>query len=582
MKLSIVPDKRAYWPGDIVGLVVEVITEPVLGAAQAAATQLASLELECSGTERVDLTWADATVLERDARRVTRRIFRGRPVRVLGPCSLLPDSRQMFLVRLQLPHALPPTFRGSGVATAFQVEARATFAAGPSLWGASLATLPAHQPLSFLHVSPGPGYGSQSSAMAQPSEGSAVSGSQEGAAASEQGGPQVQGAGRQQANGVGGGGRRPASLHQAPHLRYAGGLLRSSTSRDSSHLQQQLQRKGTGVVSVRTPIHVWPDSRLARTDSGPDRRMSSLSTAAPAEDAEQAVQSYQLNQQDLDLYIDCLDLVRNQMVDVNGANSEAPGGPKGSSRLQRGGSLQKAGATRKLRLSGTSLISEITPVPSTADISAVEPAPSPAASQPQAAEDGDQTPASRARLSRQTTADSERMSLLSPHAGDTALLRSYNLKVGDQPLVRVALHPPLEGQLQLGSTIAGTLDLRASHEAAGAGTGAPNCVQIIITLETEEVVHECWQAAARKSSGTAVMRKVYDEHQELTPDTILTHFLFSLPVDAPPSFATQLVSLRWVLRFEFTAAHQSSSSWLGSRKPDQVSWMLPIHVHVPC
>ena len=27
--------------------------------------------------------------------------------------------------------------------------------------------------------------------------------------------------------------------------------------------------------------------------------------------------------------------------------------------------------------------------------------------------------------------------------------------------------------------------------------------------------------------------QVYDEHQELTPDTILTHFLFSLPVDAP-------------------------------------------------
>ena len=50
--------------------------------------------------------------------------------------------------------------------------------------------------------------------------------------------------------------------------------------------------------------------------------------------------------------------------------------------------------------------------------------------------------------------------------------------MGDQPLVRVALHPPLEGQLQLGSTIAGTLDLRASHEAAGAGTGAPNCVQV--------------------------------------------------------------------------------------------------------
>ena len=46
------------------------------------------------------------------------------------------------------------------------------------------------------------------------------------------------------------------------------------------------------------------------------------------------------------------DLVRNQMVDANGANSEAPGGPRGSSRLQRGGSLQKLGAPRKPRPSG--------------------------------------------------------------------------------------------------------------------------------------------------------------------------------------------------------------------------------------
>ena len=40
---------------------LQVITEPVLGAAQAAATQLASLELECSGTERVDLTWVSSS-----------------------------------------------------------------------------------------------------------------------------------------------------------------------------------------------------------------------------------------------------------------------------------------------------------------------------------------------------------------------------------------------------------------------------------------------------------------------------------------------------------------------------------------
>ena len=55
---------------------------------------------------------------------------------------------------------------------------------------------------------------------------------------------------------------------------------------------------------------------------------------------------------------------------------------------------------------------------------------------------------------------------------------NFVCRVGDQPLVRVALHPPLEGQLQLGSTIAGTLDLRASHDAADAGVGAPKCVQV--------------------------------------------------------------------------------------------------------
>ena len=45
------------------------------------------------------------------------------------------------------------------------------------------------------------------------------------------------------------------------------------------------------------------------------------------------------------------------MVDANGANSEALGGPRGSSRLQRGGSLQKLGAPRKPRPSGQQAVS---------------------------------------------------------------------------------------------------------------------------------------------------------------------------------------------------------------------------------
>lgn len=64
-------------------------------------------------------------------------------------------------------------------------------------------------------------------------------------------------------------------------------------------------------------------------------------------------------------------------------------------------------------------------------------------------------------------------------------------RIGDQPLVRVSLHPPLEGSLQPGATLAGTLDfashaMAAAHGAAadsssptpGAGAHGPRCMQV--------------------------------------------------------------------------------------------------------
>jgi hypothetical protein len=47
--------------------------------------------------------------------------------------------------------------------------------------------------------------------------------------------------------------------------------------------------------------------------------------------------------------------------------------------------------------------------------------------------------------------------------------------------------------------------------------------------------------------------QVWDEWSELTQDTVLTHFQFSVPLDAPPSFITPAVRLQWLLRFCFTA-----------------------------
>lgn len=82
-----------------------------------------------------------------------------------------------------------------------------------------------------------------------------------------------------------------------------------------------------------------------------------------------------------------------------------------------------------------------------------------------------------------------------------------------------------------------------------------------------------------------LLMQVYDEHQELTPNTLLTHFMFSLPFAECPTFSTHLVQHRWALRFEFTATYQQSgSSWglgKGSKSPEQITWILPILVWPP-
>lgn len=166
-------------------------------------------------------------------------------------------------------------------------------------------------------------------------------------------------------------------------------------------------------------------------------------------------------------------------------------------------------------------------------------------------------------------------------------LRSYNLRMGDAPLVRVAVHQPPEGPLQRGVPLAGTLDFRAGREAAATGS-APQCTEVLVLLETEEAVAPRWQPAPRPGGG--VIRKVWDEWSELTPDTVLTHFLFSIPLDAPPSFATPAAQLRWLLRFRFTAqaaAPASGGGWGlrlgggGAPAPEQITWTLPLTVRAP-
>lgn len=75
---------------------------------------------------------------------------------------------------------------------------------------------------------------------------------------------------------------------------------------------------------------------------------------------------------------------------------------------------------------------------------------------------------------------------------------------------------------------------------------------------------------------------MWDEHVEISADLVLTHFMFSLPSEAPASFATHLVSLRWVLRFEFTTSVAKPAGWLsGGPTPERIAWALPLLVRPP-
>ena len=64
---------------------------------------------------------------------------------------------------------------------------------------------------------------------------------------------------------------------------------------------------------------------------------------------------------------------------------------------------------------------------------------------------------------------------------------------------------------------------------------------------------------------------------ELTPDTLVTNFVFSIPPHAPPSFRTPMASLRWVVRFELSICWPKGGRG-GRGQPDPLVWALPIGV----
>lgn len=130
LRLRVTPDRALYRPGDVLAAVVEVVfgrmdgytralvradaqaacmlqvvTEPVAGAIQAATTHLEALQLELCALERVDQNWvstkyrAGTTIIDKDNRRITRPLLKMKPVRLCEQTTLLPGSRRLYLVR---------------------------------------------------------------------------------------------------------------------------------------------------------------------------------------------------------------------------------------------------------------------------------------------------------------------------------------------------------------------------------------------------------------------------------------------------------------------------------------------------
>jgi hypothetical protein len=89
------------------------------------------------------------------------------------------------------------------------------------------------------------------------------------------------------------------------------------------------------------------------------------------------------------------------------------------------------------------------------------------------------------------------------------------------------------------------------------------------------------------SGAPYTIRRLHAEHHELTGDTALTSFVFSLSTTATPSFRTPMVSLRWVLRFELTVGPRINFASVDKRvrslRPqlEQLIWSLPLNLRSP-
>lgn len=186
-------------------------------------------------------------------------------------------------------------------------------------------------------------------------------------------------------------------------------------------------------------------------------------------------------------------------------------------------------------------------------------------------------------------AEEDEQLLASPMSPKVSYLRgrTYNIRIDDQILVKFTPRSP-QSTYYLGDVVSGTLTFPQESTR--------RCLEVSVLLETHEVVNPMVLHASRRAGRPASVAKgplhlpqVQTEFHEVTAHLLTTHFLFTIPMDAPAAFATPLVSIQWVLRFEFVALRHRSGDRsrdrlglpLSADESERGEWSMPIVVHAP-
>ncbi|CAM9268617.1 unnamed protein product [Pylaiella littoralis] len=158
----------------------------------------------------------------------------------------------------------------------------------------------------------------------------------------------------------------------------------------------------------------------------------------------------------------------------------------------------------------------------------------------------------------------------------------YSIRSGDHRIGSFILH---KAEFCAGDIVLGNFDF------SGAST---RCLQVCACLEVCEENQNAFSADAATSAPgqgeasaggkSTCHKRVVDSCKELTPCLVQSSVTLSLPMDAPVTFSTELVSISWSLRFEFVMSPPESRWSLGGFAPSKASvlkWAVPFRVVPP-